>query len=96
MMVELLRPLGAEQARRWLAALLLVPPAERGAMVDEIERLIAQQYARDTARTLTVAHAPEQREGAVEQVFTTYEVRDAKPKATPIRASRSSGGGARA
>ena len=90
MMVEMLRPLGAEMGRRWLATLLLVPLEERAAMVAEIERLVSQQYAQDQTRQMTVAHPPEQKDGAVEQVFTTYEVTPAKPKATVLRPGKAS------
>ncbi|HYE02134.1 MAG TPA: hypothetical protein VD963_02745 [Phycisphaerales bacterium] len=44
MIVELLRPAGADLARRWLAALLLVPEPERPAVVAAIESRIAATY----------------------------------------------------
>lgn len=44
MLTELLRPLGPELGRRWLAALLLVPEAERGALVAAIEEQIVREY----------------------------------------------------
>ncbi|MDX9910364.1 MAG: hypothetical protein RBS39_00890 [Phycisphaerales bacterium] len=80
----MLRPGTAELARRWLAALLMVDPAERGAVVDAIERRIVEEYAggsregarEDGAREMDVAHPPVQREGYVEQTFTTYEAAD--------------------
>ncbi|MEM0983080.1 MAG: hypothetical protein AAGI17_03915 [Planctomycetota bacterium] len=45
MMIELLRPVGPELARRWLATLLLVPEAEREAVVAAVERQMALEYA---------------------------------------------------
>lgn len=43
--VELLRPAGPELARRWIAALLLVPPEERGEVVAAVEASIVKAYA---------------------------------------------------
>ncbi len=77
MLVELLRPAGAELGRRWLACLMLAPESEREAIVRSIEQRMAELYLKpDADRTLNVAHPPEQREGFVEQKFTTYEVKD--------------------
>lgn len=45
MLIELLRDGGAELGRRWLAALMLVPPDERAAVVEAIERRIVDEYA---------------------------------------------------
>ncbi len=42
--VELLRPGTPDLARRWLAALLIVPEEEREAVVSAIERRIVAQY----------------------------------------------------
>ncbi len=42
--VELLKPAGPDLARRWLAALLLVPVEERGAVVASIEAAVVRQY----------------------------------------------------
>lgn len=44
MLVELLRPAGAELGRRWLAALLLVPAGERDAVVAAVERRIVEEF----------------------------------------------------
>lgn len=52
MIVELLRPAGPDLARRWLAALLLVDISDREAVVESIERQIAETYA---PRPATVA-----------------------------------------
>lgn len=44
MLIDLLHPTGPELARRWVAALTLVPPAERERVVAAIERHIAAEY----------------------------------------------------
>lgn len=44
LLAELLRPGGADLARRWVAALLVVPPEEREALVGEVERRVGQAY----------------------------------------------------
>ena len=46
MLVELMRPMGPELARRWVAALTLVPEAERESVVESVERRIVEEYAR--------------------------------------------------
>ncbi len=78
MIAELLQPAGPELARRWLAALLLVPRGERAAVVASVEKRIVQVYAsgkpvpEDDRAILRVAEAPRQREGYVEQRVTSY------------------------
>jgi len=47
LMVELLRPMTPELARRWVAALMRVPAAERGALVESIERRVDEVYGED-------------------------------------------------
>lgn len=44
MLIDLLNPTGPELARRWVAALSLVPPAERERVVEAIERQITAEY----------------------------------------------------
>ena len=44
MLVELLRPAGPELARRWVAALMLVPEDQREGVVASVERSIVQEY----------------------------------------------------
>jgi len=44
MLIELLKPAGPDLARRWLAPLMLVPHAEREAVVAEVERSIVSEY----------------------------------------------------
>lgn len=76
MLIELLRPAGPELARRWLAALMLVDAEEREAMVEMVERQVAQLYGPEPAAAggFQVVHPPVQRDGHTEQVITTYEV----------------------
>ncbi|MEO1008198.1 MAG: hypothetical protein AAFX79_06505 [Planctomycetota bacterium] len=86
MLVELLRPAGSELARRWLACLLIAPERERAGIVEAIEQRMAATYgaaaepgapedaAGDEAREMHVAHPPQQKDGYVEQVITTYTV----------------------
>lgn len=77
MLVELLRPSGAELGRRWLACLMMAPESERKAIVESIERRMAELYLESKAdRSVDVVHPPEQREGYVEQKITTYTVND--------------------
>lgn len=45
MLVEVMKPMGPELARRWVAALTLVPHREREAVVEAVERQIASEYA---------------------------------------------------
>ena len=79
MLVELLRPAGAELGRRWLACLMLAPESEREAIVESIERRMAELYLDTNAkaeRSVDVVHPSEQHEGFVEQKITTYAVKD--------------------
>lgn len=45
MIVELMRPAGADLARRWLAALLVAPEEEREAIVASVEARLVELYA---------------------------------------------------
>lgn len=98
MLIELLRPLGTELGRRWLAALLAVPEAERAALVAEVERRVAElgcpmadgaTAAGDGeaagGREFRVISSPAQRNGFTEHTETTYEV---KPVAAEPRQRR--------
>jgi hypothetical protein len=49
MIVELLQPCGMDLARRWLAALLVVPQDERESVVEAIEARVVSLYASDPA-----------------------------------------------
>lgn len=90
MLVELLRPLGTELGRRWLAALLAVPEGERAALVAEVERRIAElgcpmadveSPAGDggaaDGREFRVISSPVERNGFTEHTETMYEVKPA-------------------
>lgn len=49
MIVELLQPCGTDLARRWLAALLVVPKEERESVVQAIETRVVSLYASNPA-----------------------------------------------
>ncbi len=49
MIVELMRPAGADLARRWLAALLLAPEDEREDVVASVEARMSELYAHPPA-----------------------------------------------
>ncbi|MBY0261247.1 MAG: hypothetical protein K2Q20_02830 [Phycisphaerales bacterium] len=87
MLLELLRPCGVELARRWVAALMLVPVDEREAVVSAIEASLAREYAGASysgeGRLTSVVHPPVQREGYVEQVFTSYSVAESSRRPGP-------------
>ncbi len=83
MLVELLRPLGPELARRWLAALLAIPAHEREAAVAAIESRVAEAYEQRLSgsrkksrkgRSFDVLSPPVQKDGYTEQVVTTYDL----------------------
>lgn len=72
-------------ARRWLAALLLVPAAEREEVVKAVEAKIVKEYdlpldaeAAPGAREVVVRYPAVQREGYVEEVVKRYGVEDGK------------------
>lgn len=44
MLIELIRPTGPELARRWMAALVMVPPDQRQAVLDAVEAQIAEEF----------------------------------------------------
>ena len=48
MIVELMRPAGADLARRWLAALLIAPEDERESIVASVEARMHQLYPPET------------------------------------------------
>lgn len=96
MLIELLRPAGPDMARRWLAALLLVPRDEREAIVRSVEQRICALYplgpeelpaAFDETPEIHVLHPPTQHEGYTEQVEVTYErtPRIVGSRATPAK-----------
>ncbi len=83
-LVEMLRPGGADLARRWVAALFLAPETEREEIVASVERRLVGLYAKedaeagereggDSPQVLHLAEPPIQREGYVEQTIRTYE-----------------------
>jgi hypothetical protein len=96
MLIELLQPTGPDLARRWLAALLLVPREDRPDVVASVEDRIASLYTDDAStaevdesrepREVEVVHPPVQHDGYVEQVRTTYAVEDEKHADPPPHA----------
>lgn len=96
MLVELLRTGTPELSRRWLAALMMVPASERAGVVSAVERQIVATYCAGeddaptlgTSRHLHVVSAPVQRDGYVEQVERTYEVKATAPKPKAQRKRR--------
>ncbi|MEM7623685.1 MAG: hypothetical protein AAF235_10845 [Planctomycetota bacterium] len=46
MLIEMLKPAGPDLGRRWLAALLLVPDAERASVVAAVEQQITEEFGR--------------------------------------------------
>jgi len=100
MLIELLQPTGPDLARRWLAALLLVPREDRQSVVESVEDRITSMYASaapvtaagvsssedDEPREIDVVYPPVQHDGYVEEMRTTYAATD-KPSADhPARA----------
>jgi len=47
LLVDLIRPAGPELARRWLAALTLVPEDERKGVIESVEAEILRQFGDD-------------------------------------------------
>lgn len=47
LLVDLLKPVGPEIARRWVAALILIPEEERLAVIESVEAEIVRQYGSD-------------------------------------------------
>ena len=47
LLVDLLKPTGPELARRWLAALTLVPEEERESVIESVEAEILKQFGGD-------------------------------------------------
>ncbi len=88
-LLEFLRlagPGGADLARRWVAALMAIPPDEREAAVDAVEQRVVVLYRAHSSQTqshspagtecdeqtLHVADPPVERQGFVEQTIRTY------------------------
>lgn len=82
----MLRAGSPELIRRWVAALLMVPESERPAVVHEVTRRIAEEYAAETASNpatddpmFHVASDPIQRDGHTEQIIRSYSA-PSKPR----------------
>lgn len=83
-----MRPAGPELARRWLAALLLVPSEQREALVAEVERRvvaahgrtpIAAREAESAERIVHIRGTPSQRGSFMEEVETSYSAVETDP-----------------
>ncbi len=71
--IELLREGTPDLARRWLAALLLVPPAERAGIVSAVEAQIVREFATSAEdQTVRLVHPPVAGDGFIEQRIVTY------------------------
>ena len=94
MLVELLRPATPELARRWLAALLLVPESERTEVVAAVERQIIATYEhapRVGANTheLDLVHPAVAHGDYVEQVVVTYAAMPASATDASVSSKKS-------
>lgn len=80
MLIQLLRPTTPDLARRWVAALLMVPEDERTGVVEAVEARIAAEFGADAKagemaeRWLHVSGPEVQKDGYTERVERTYEV----------------------
>ncbi len=94
MMVEMLRVGSPELIRRWVAALLEVPEAERPAVVRAVTERIRQEYAAestagDDAPMFHIAEEPVERDGHTEQIIRSYAAPPPPTKAPkPARRAR--------
>ena len=96
MLIELLQPTDPDLARRWLAALLLVPRDERLSVVESVEQRIASMFdpgapaVSNDEEEIDIVYPPVQRTGYVEQTHTTYARKPdpAEHEATDDDASR--------
>jgi hypothetical protein len=46
-MIELMKPVGAQTARRWISALMMVPEDQREPLVEAIEAQILAEYGNE-------------------------------------------------
>ncbi len=73
MIIELLREGTPDLARRWLAALLLVPAGERAGVVAAVESSIVREYASaPDEQVVRLVHPARELDGFVEQQIVTY------------------------
>jgi len=71
--IELLREGTPDLARRWLAALLLVPAGERAGVVAAVESSIVREYASaPDEQVVRLVHPARELDGFVEQQIVTY------------------------
>lgn len=76
MLIELLKQETPELARRWLAALMIVPEDERAEVVESVEQRLVEVYADqrnpDDQPILSYTTPPTQHEGYTETVTRDY------------------------
>ena len=95
MLIELMKVGNMDLARRWLATLMLVPAEERESVVEAVEGRIVEVYDRADGRgapgdrEIVVRYPAVQREGYVEEVVKTYEVRKGSDAAAPHEEKKS-------
>ncbi|MDX2017818.1 MAG: hypothetical protein SFY95_09320 [Planctomycetota bacterium] len=97
LLVELMQPAGPELARRWLAALMLVPRDERERVIASIEARLVQVYGPAAAQpveapegpafasALTLVDEPLQRDGYIEQRRVEFIEAPSDHQAAPAR-----------
>lgn len=102
LLTELLRMAGGEGAellRRWSAALLMAPAAERRAIVEAVEARIVELYAAESPlvdgeeeeRLLHIESEPKKREGFTEVIVRSFAAKaadEAKPPAARSKKRR--------
>ncbi len=86
-MIELLREGTPDLARRWLAALLLVPANERAGVVAAVEASIVKEYSDGPEeQVVRLLHPAKLQDGYIEQEIVTYT--PAPSQRPPNRAGR--------
>jgi len=95
MLIELLRAGTPDLARRWVAALLLVPESERAAVVNAVELRIVTEYGALASHAesdadppmMHIAENPVVKDGHTEQIIRSYSAPAPKPRPSSNRSS---------
>ncbi len=102
MLIELLRAGTPDLARRWVAALLLVPESERASVVNAVEMRIVSEYSTPTLQFRSDGTAPEDdaedpmmhvasppvvKDGHTEQIIRSYSAPKPRTKRRPDSSS---------
>lgn len=100
MLIELLRAqggAGAELARRWLAALLIVPHSERAGVVEAVEASLVEEFGSRSpdgaGPLLHVASEEVERDGYTEVLIRSYEAKPKPPRSTAASSATKKRGG---